>query len=32
MVYSASSANIMKKKDVKTTFNIYLSNRKIEIK
>ena len=27
MVSSASSANIIKKKDVKTTFNIYLSNR-----
>ena len=27
MVSSASSANIIKKKDVKTTFNISLSNR-----
>ena len=31
MVSSASSANIIKKKDVKTTFTIYLSNRSIEI-
>ena len=31
MVSSASSANLIKKKDVKTTFNVYVSNRSIEI-